>query len=224
MTENEMASHQERKNDQIMAYMRLLGDLQEQAERTRAQAIKNEANISRLTAFNDAINQLDVMRQQMDAKAREIKQDKAALKVKASWVKPIENGFGYPHQFPKQPWDGFQAVLDYLPAEQRKAIHSLAITGDERTADNLVNATGLPCVDMPDEVTTLGNMTAYLIRRGDYPRQMSPLHNVFNDDVFPKIKAALAAAEVQFAKDLDAAVADKMKTVQELLKAGETSA
>lgn len=219
-----MEDHQDRKFQLVTERMRAIGELHRMAEETRGLAIKNNSSESRLAALNAGINQLDQMRQVIDVKYREIKTSREVLKLECTWVKPLENGYGYPAQFPKRAWDAFQALLGYIPANERKAIRLLPIGEDERAEENFANASSHPVCGADCRIDSLGGLIQWLLSRSDYPRQGSPLHNRFVDDVFPRIKAALKSAEEQFAKDLDEAFGEKAKVVESMLKVGETSA
>jgi hypothetical protein len=215
----EMNSHEERMYQLVTERMRAIGELQKAAEETRGLAIKNQASLDRLAAFDEAIHQLDNMRRDADKRRREIEAKRDSMRLKAEWVQPIINGFGYPGQFPKQPWDGFYALLSYLPAEQRKAIFDLSLTDDEIESPTVNPGREEPNDGARTGPMTLGQWLFDAAPRWNYPKQFTPLHNRFVDDVFPRITAALTVAEDQFNKALSAAFDEKMQTVQGLLKA-----
>jgi len=196
-----------------------LGDYTKKVEEARKIAAETEAALVKVHALQLAIDQLQLLREEIDDQVMAIKSSRSEIEKFVKWARPIENGKGYPSQTPGVAWDGFQALLDLCDAEVRKQIRALPVEDDERTADNFVHPSKKATSDAPPSAKTFAKLHAWMIQKTFYPKQAQPLHNKFSDDVLPKIEKAVHASVDAQQKQLDDLFDAKMGVIGALTQA-----
>lgn len=214
----QMDGHAERMYALVTARITALGDLAVKLQDARLKAVQADTAQARLDELLEGERQLDRLRHDLDAEESDAQAKKAAVRRHAALMRPLENGYGYAVQFPKQIWDSFQAVLQQLPADERKSVRAINLTKGEYSADNFVPAMEGPLFD-GDAPVPLGVALASMMEPPMvFPKQESPLHSVFLDDVFPRIEKALAAVEQAADERLKSLFDQRMAVVKDVLE------
>lgn len=214
---DQLIGHHERMFQLVTDRIRAIADVAKTAAEIRRTDVGTAKDQVKLAALEEALWQLHDLRQSLSVREVQIHRTLDNARRMAEAARPIENGYGYPLQYPKHTWDAFMSLFNTIPVETRMKIREIRVPPEAFNPGDFSRTQG---VEFPwlesSTTTTFGRALSWMIENITYPMQATVMHSILIDNVFPKIREAAQIQEVELEKKLKETYDDKLKIIKEM--------